>query len=130
VLRMYCDLIMNVLIVRGASGFCCWSADATKTTMHASSHVIVVVLSSSVRWCHSSGTICIRGSVTILAVTANHRFSAVEYVRAVLTLVECLYRYLTVLRLAVRYVIVPWLFVVPKKGTRRRLARLRRDVLV
>ena len=27
-----------------------------------------------------------------LAVTANHRFSAVEYVRAVLALVECLYK--------------------------------------
>ena len=81
-----------VLIVRGASGFCCWSADATKITMHASSHVIVVILSSSVRWCRLLGTICIRGSVPILSVTANHLFSAVEYVRAVLALVECLYK--------------------------------------
>ena len=104
--RIYGDLFINrvstpsfsrylrtpdkeVLIVHGASGFCCWSADATKTTIHPTSHVMVVVLSLSVRWCHSSG---IRGSVPILAVTANHRFSAVECVRAVLALVECRYK--------------------------------------
>ena len=81
-----------VLIVRGASGFCCWSADAIKTTIHASSHVIVECLSSSVLWCNSSGTICIRGLVPILSVTANHHLSAVEYVRAVPALMEWRYK--------------------------------------
>ena len=68
----------------------------------------------------------------ILSVTANHLFSAVEHVRAVLALVEGLYKWLTVLRLAVRYVIVPATNdrVMLPKETRRRLARLRRDVLV
>ena len=74
-------------------------------------------------------TVCIRGSVPILVVTATHSFLAVECVRAVLALVECRYKQLTVLRLAVRHVVALWLFVMPR-GTRLRLARLKRDVLV
>jgi hypothetical protein len=57
--------------------------DVSRMTMHASGHVMVELASLSDRALHSLGTIRMHGSVPIFAATANHRFSAEEYVRFV-----------------------------------------------